>query len=112
MTETLPNPSHESYAVDLGLWTGLLGPPIAWLLHFQIIYSLVGYVCEAHSHMSIHVTSAVTIVLTLLCGLLSWKLLNPPPPATQTNESIEVPDARQRFMAQLGVMSSAMFTLV
>lgn len=112
MTEILPNPNHESYAVDLGLWTGLLGPPIVWLLHFQIIYSLVGYVCEAHSHASIHIVSVLTIVITIGCGLISWKLLRPAPPSNSLTEPDETIPARPRFMAQMGLMSSALFTLV
>ena len=112
MPEPVAGPNREGYAVDLGLWTGVLGPPIIWLAHFQIIYTLVGYVCMKHSHVTMHLTSGITLAITIGCALLSWSLLKPPPSEEPGNQPIETVPARPRFMALIGIMSGTMFSLV
>jgi hypothetical protein len=107
-----PTDHRESYSIELGLWTGILGPPIAWLIHFQIIYALVPRVCMTHSHAAMHLTTLVFLAATVACGLIAWKLLKPAPSEPGTIEPIEGISARPRFMAQIGIMSSVMFSLI
>src|SRR5436190_23964513 len=112
MTTENPGNPGESYLTELGLWNGILGPPIAWLIHFQIIYALVPRVCMTHSHAAMHITTIVFLAATIVSGVIAWKLLKPAPIEPGTIEPVETIPARPRFMAQMGIMSSAMFTLV
>ena len=112
MTTENPTPAGESYSTELGLWTGMLGPPIFWLIHFQIIYALVPRICMTQSHAALHITTVVFLAATIACGLIAWKLLKPAPLEPGTIEPAETISARPHFMAQIGIMSSVMFTLV
>ena len=112
MTTETPGSPHESYTTELGLWTGILGPPIGWLVHFQIVYSLVPRVCKLHAHAIMHLITLVFLIILMACGLVAWKLLPASTGGNGNNEPIETIPARPRFMAQVGIMSSALFTLV
>ena len=112
MTSETPENPHESYRTELGLWNGILGPPIYWLIHFQIIYALVPRVCMTHSHAALHMTTLVFLAATIVSGVIAWKLRTPAPLEPGTLEPIETIPARPWFMAQLGLMSSVMFSLI
>jgi|SRR3954447_8826222 hypothetical protein len=119
MTE-VPAPNTESTPSELGQWTGILGPPIAWMLHFQIAYFLVPRECSVQKHLALHVTFVVCFATSIACGVIAYGLLGlraARVPAEQSGGAVDtLPDeaasARPRFMAWVGVMSSAMFTLV
>src|SRR3954468_7230312 len=106
MTTENPTDHRETYSTELGLWAGILGPPIGWFIHFQIIYALVPRVCMTHSHAAMHVTTLVFLATTVACGLVAGKLLKPAPSEPGTIEPVETIPARPRFMAQVGIMSS------
>lgn len=92
------------------LWTGMLLPPIVWALQLQTIYLLSEYACVTGNRMPIHITSAVSILISLAGGFIAWR-------AWQT-VGAEWPDAssgsvpRIRFMAVLGMLGCALFTLL
>lgn len=88
------------------LWAGALTAPIAWAIQFLIIYALVPHVCKVGFGRSLHVTSAIFIVIGVLGGLLSWRNIG------QAEHSFEEERESILFMSRLGLMTSALFTLI
>ncbi len=59
----------------LSLWIGLLGPPILWLIQFQLNYSLVPYAAITGNTLVLPGSAAGFLLLSLACGirpLASW----------------------------------------
>jgi|tagenome__1003787_1003787.scaffolds.fasta_scaffold18979646_2 hypothetical protein len=88
------------------LWAGAVAAPIAWAVQFLIIYALVPHVCKVGASKSLHITSATFIVLGILAGILSWWNLG------QKEHSFEEERESIIFMGRLGIMNSALFTLI
>jgi hypothetical protein len=92
------------------LWVGLLLAPIAFLINLEVAYAFVPAACSTRNELPVHLTHLVCLMLTLV-GLLtawrSWKLTGSTWPGEEGD-----PLARSRFMAGVGLLVSAMFTLV
>jgi hypothetical protein len=91
------------------LWGGLLLPPAAFLLNLEAAYALVPAACRSGS-LPIHLVNAVSLLLALLGGLIAYRCRETEGTAWPRDESGAV--ARTRFMARLGVLTSATFVLV
>jgi hypothetical protein len=82
------------------LWAGILLAPIAFLLHLQINYSLVPWVCVTGKAFTLHLATAAALALSVsgaFSAWISWHRLT---------------DVRSHFMAGWGLMMSALFSLV
>jgi len=55
------------------LFIGMLGPPVIWLSHFQINFSLVPWACGDGSSWLIHVVTVVALALTMASGFVGWQ---------------------------------------
>jgi hypothetical protein len=92
------------------LWAGLLGPPVLWLAHFQINYTLVAWVC-AHGHRSLLAAVSIATLLALAAlGVLAWsnwRMAGVQLPGERNDTA-----ARSRFLALLGLLASGLFFLV
>jgi hypothetical protein len=100
----------KSNAGLLSLWAGLLCGPIAWLLQLQTAYTLIPWAC-AHDvkAISLHIVTIAALLLTIAGAFISWRNLQKAGKREQEGESAAV--ARNRFMALLGIFTSAMFFL-
>jgi hypothetical protein len=88
------------------LWVGMLSAPIAWSIQFLIIYALVPHVCKVQREFSLHVTSAIFIVIGIVSGALAWRNLS------LAQHSFEEERESILFLGRVGIMTSAMFTLI
>ena len=88
------------------LWTGMLTAPIAWAIQFLIIYALVMHVCKVQNTRSLHLTSIVFIAIGFASGILSWWNTG------QARQSVEEERESTLFLGRLGILTSAMFTLI
>jgi hypothetical protein len=88
------------------LWTGMLAAPIAWAIQFLIIYALVPHVCKIGRGQSLHITSGLFIVIGFAAGVLAWRNLG------QVEHSFEEERESILFLGRLGLLTSAMFTLL
>jgi hypothetical protein len=88
------------------LWAGMLTAPIAWSIQFLIIYALVMHVCKVQNARSLHLTSVVFIAIGIAAGILSWWN------TMQAAEGIEEERESTLFLGRLGLLTSAMFTLI
>lgn len=98
----------------LALWTGLLAAPIAWGAHMQVNYSLVPWVCTNGKEFLLHLVTIITLIICAIGGYAAWR--------SWQEAGIEWPGelggvekdeliSRTRFMAALGLLTSAMFFL-
>ena len=101
---------HPKPARALRLWLGLLLPPIAWSVHVQTLYLTSEYGCFTSDFLWNHVASAAAFAVSLAGGVIAWRewgLANQQPESDPGNS----PHAGT-FMAILGVMGGALFSLV
>ncbi len=91
----------------LPLWTGILAGPFAFAINLTATYALVKWTCHADRESVLHLVSLVALLMVVGAGWLSWLALRHSPAALETDEG--TPEARARFMALLGLASSAFF---
>jgi NADH:ubiquinone oxidoreductase subunit 4 (subunit M) len=83
---------------DFYAWLGMLGPPTAWLINFQIIYARVMPACASGTKIGLVISSIICLALIVGCGFLAFSEL--------------AGAGARKFMAQVGLMSAALFALV
>jgi hypothetical protein len=109
MTDAIKRDSAESVST-VPLWTGLLVPPIAWAFQLQANYVLVSQTCQQGSRWPLHLVTLIALLITLAAGFGSWRARAR---VNGTHSDDEAgPSSVARFMAVLGVMTSALFLLV
>ncbi len=81
------------------LWMGLLLAPVAFLANLEFGYLLVHPSCLRDDNLPVHVAHAVCLLLGLLGALVAWR-------SRRAGGS-----SRTRFMAELGLLTSALFVL-
>ena len=92
------------------LWTGLLLAPLAFLANLEVGYAFVTRSCGRGDQLLIHLTHLACLLLSLAGTWAAWRVWQA--------EGREWPGAaggvvgRTRFMAGLGLLTGAMFTLV
>ena len=93
------------------VWAGFLGAPLIWAIHFTIAYAMVPWICTTQKYWPAHLFTIVCLAIsgwfTWLC-LREWRHLGGGPP-TSTEPPVE---GRSRFVAVVGLMSAALFTLL
>jgi hypothetical protein len=92
------------------LWTGLLLPPIAFLIDLEVAYALVPPACSSRNELPVHLVHFVCLLLALGGGLTAWRSWRATGATWPDEEG--GPLARSRFMAGIGVFLSLMFALV
>ena len=92
------------------LWTGLLLAPAAFLLNLEIAYAVVPAACSSQSLLLVHGVHLVCLVLASLGALSAWRSWRTAGESWPGDAG--GPVSRSRFMAGLGLLTSALFLLV
>lgn len=92
------------------LWLGFLLPPTVWAIQLQTIYLLIEYGCTTENFSWIHIVSVASLALSIFGGLVSWHNWMKAGGEWKSEEAGAT--ARSRFMAILGVLTAALFTVV
>lgn len=91
------------------LWFAVLAGPLAWMLGLNAGYGFVRVACAKNTNLSIHLVSLATLLLALSGGWVAWREW------TRTGRrwpgEEDGPLARAEFMAAIGVLASALFSL-
>jgi hypothetical protein len=93
------------------LWTGILGGPIAWLIQFQLRYSLVPWVCANHKKFILHLVTVGFVLLIMAGASFSWRMWARNGKAWPNDKEAGV-KMRNLFLAVLGMLSSSLFALL
>jgi hypothetical protein len=86
---------------DARAWLAMLGPPVVWLINFELIYAGVLSACANKSKTLLLLSCAVSLALMTGCAFFSGRELTTEPGH----------DAR-RFMARVGLMAATVFALL
>ena len=90
-------------------WFGLLLAPVAWLVQFEINYALVRWVGLHQTYWPLYLVSFVFLSISIGGFALSWRNLQI---AKQGGVGDDQANMRGRFMATIGMMVSALFSLL
>ena len=105
-TDTKPNIPGGNFS----LWLGILGGPAAWLGALQLGYILAPWACHTGNLLPLYLYG----VTFLLCGISAGRIACRNLLAFIERQDAESDSAleREHFMALLGVLMSAFFSLV
>ena len=92
------------------LWTGLLLPPLAFLTNLELGYAFVTASCDRGDQLLIHLTHLACLLLSLGGAWAAWRAWQAE--GAEWPGQAGGPIGRTRFMAGLGLLTGAMFTLV
>jgi len=99
-----PRDSSDARAIgprgSVGLWFAVLGPPAAWFASLVVGYFAVHEVCRVHSPLAPRLISVVALVVAVAAGLGGRAIW------------VATHHERTRFMAQIGVLGSVVFSLI
>src|SRR5688500_4006759 len=89
---------------SLPVWAGIIGAPLLWALHFQVAYAMVPWICTTQRYWVAHVFTVACVAISIWFTWLCWREWR----------GVAEPDlaGRSRFLAAVGTMSAALFTLL
>src|SRR3954452_3127225 len=93
------------------LWGGVLAGPIAWLIQFQIRYSLVLWVCATHHQFVLHLVSLLFLLVIASGGFMCWQSWQRSG-KDWPSDSQATPQMRNQFLSLLGMMTCSLFGLL
>ena len=103
---------HAAFARrgSAGLWFALLGGPAAWVVALTVSYFSVHEVCRTQTILAPRLVSLATLIVAVAAALVArgiWTSVDARP-STSPDRPVE----RTRFLAQIGVLSGAVFGLI
>lgn len=112
MPEKTPEPTIDAReaAHTATLWFAMLGGPIAWVLGLNLDYALVRIACTEQTMLPLHLVTLGTLALSLAGGWVAWREWRRAGAEWPGEGGSEM--SRSRFMAVVGLMASAFFSLV
>lgn len=102
-------PPTEAPRGTVSLWAGAIAAPVLWAVQFEITYALVPWICGHGKLFLLHITSAVFLVLAIICFWLCFRDFQFTPSDVKKDEA---GPGRAKFLAVLGMFVSGLFTLV
>jgi hypothetical protein len=107
--QTALDTSDVRWLTPLPLWTGILAGPVAWAFDLMASYAVVKWVCHTQRYTVLPLITIASLVIVTAAALISWAAL------IRTTTDVPTdggqPRQRARFMAVLGLSSSALFAL-
>jgi hypothetical protein len=97
------------WLTPLPLWTGILAGPIAWACDLMASYASVKWVCHTKSYGLLALITVASLAVVVGAAAISWTALMRTANDVPTDGGL--PRQRARFMAVLGLASSALFAL-
>ncbi len=92
----------------LALWSGVLLPPLAWVLHLNVSYALATLACQ-HARATLLLTTGVSLAVAGVGGAIAWRVWSEIGPGHEADGSVI---GRSRFMGMGGVALAILFAVV
>ncbi len=92
------------------LWLSVLGSPMIWAAHLQIVYSLVQVARKTKHYAPLYATTVICCLLVLTCGYASlrhWRRRPCQPETLESSSSAGVAG----FMSAIGIAGSVFFAI-
>jgi hypothetical protein len=102
--------SESGMSRDLALWAGILAGPVAVALDEGISYSITQNACSTGNHVFLHLLTFLALCLIAAGAISAWSIFVRVPPTADQTGGAEWD--RTRFMAILGLVLCALFTLI
>jgi hypothetical protein len=113
MPSSIWRPDSGNRSRHLGLWAGLLGPPLLWLTLLETNYVLAYEACGDREKWFLYLAVAVSILIGAAAGIAAWKS---GPPADDQDRSdpwtLRTREIRARWMSAAAVACTAWFLVV
>lgn len=94
------------------LWFGVLGSHFLWLLHLHVSYAILPKICSSGRHEILHVLAAAFAAASIAGGIASWRDWRKNGGGWLSGGKEHSPGSRTKFLALLGISSSALATLI
>lgn len=107
----MTNDDPSSVPRQLALWIEMLGPPVLWLMQFEVRYALVPWCCANGTRYPLWAASVGSLILgavMVVMSCVSWKHSV----SSELMVDATIGQRRARFMATVGLMSSTLFFMV
>jgi hypothetical protein len=92
------------------LWFGMLAGPVAFLVNLQVMFTIQPWACRQGWRLGLYLFPLTMVALSAVAGWVawrSWQLVGRDWPGEEGG-----PQPRSRFMAAVGLMTSALMLLV
>jgi hypothetical protein len=92
------------------LWFGVLAGPVAFLVNLQVMFTLAPWACVAGWRLGLYLFPLLMVLLSAAAAFVSWRswqVVGREWPGEEAG-----PQPRSRFMAALGLLTSALMLLV
>ncbi len=102
-------PREHPPVSDVALWTSVLTGPVVFLLNLEVSYVMVDWACNTGNDWSLHVTHAVSLLISVASALLGralWTRIGGGWPDTMAGS-----ESRSRLLAVLGTLGGAGFAI-
>jgi hypothetical protein len=103
-------PGDLRWLSPLPLWAGILAGPVAWAVDLSASYALVKWTCASQREAVLHLITLASLLVIVGGAVVSWVALQHTAADVPTDGG--GPRQRARFMAILGLASSALFALM
>ena len=100
---------RQGWLSPLALWIGILAGPVAWAFDLTASYALVHWSCEHGGQGVLHGITWLSFAITLAGAAFAWQAIRYTAHEIPTDGGR--PGQRARFMALLGLTTSALFAL-
>jgi hypothetical protein len=95
---------------NLALWVGILGSAVVWLVELQTTYAMVPWACSSGHRWMLPVASLFFFLTAVVPGFIAWGQWESDKPSQRDAHRNGI--GRKRFMVLLGLMNTALFTLL
>jgi hypothetical protein len=96
---------------SIPVWAGFIGAPFLWSMHLLLLYMMVPWFCATGRNWVGHLLTALFIAVGLWFTYLCWREWRHVGGGEPSSDEPPA-NGRTRFAAVVGMMSSALFTLV
>ena len=96
---------------SIPVWAGILGAPLLWGVHFQVAYAMVPWICTTQRYWVAHLFTVACVLLSVWFTWLCWREWRYVGGGRPSSDEPPV-EGRTRFVAVVGLMSAALFTLL
>ena len=107
---TKENEERVEPARALRLWIGMLLPPVAWSVQLEAMWLTSEYGCYTSDFLWNHVVSLTGLIVSAIGWYIAYAEYREW--AAIGDNAMHDARSRRRFMAMVGVMSGALFTVL